>query len=118
MTDAAQLCRKKYTARFPDLQSIDMEFEWAGHLCLSWNGVPAHGEVEKGIFSAVCQNGLGTARGTLSGISAAEMVCGIDSDITRSLAHMDEPRLLPPVPVTTLGVRTTLKWKEWRASKE
>ncbi len=118
ITDAAQLCRKKYDARFPDLHAIDTEYEWAGHLCLSWNGVPAHGEVENGIFSAVCQNGLGTTRGTLAGISAAEMACGIDSDITRSLANMEEPRLLPPAPLTTLGARTTLKWKEWRASKE
>lgn len=118
VADAAQLCRQKYHARFPGLQAIDMEYEWAGHLCLSWNGVPAHGEVETGIFSAICQNGLGTAKGTLAGISAAEMACGVESDITRSLTSMDKPRLLPPAPLTILGVRTTLKWKEWRASKE
>ncbi|ASJ76164.1 NAD(P)/FAD-dependent oxidoreductase [Granulosicoccus antarcticus] len=118
VADAAQLCRKKYDARFPDLKTVDMQYEWAGHLCLSWNGVPAHGEIEKGIFSAVCQNGLGTAKGTISGISAAEMACGVDTEITRSLATMDEPRRLPPAPLTTLGARTTLKWKEWRASRE
>lgn len=47
------------------------EYEWAGHLCLSQNGVSVTGEVDGGLFSACVQNGLGTARGTLTGIAAA-----------------------------------------------
>ncbi len=100
------------------LAGIGMDYRWAGHLCLSWNGVPAHGEIEKGLFSAVCQNGLGTTKGTLAGMSAAELATGNDSDITRALAAMDPPKRLPHEPLAWLGAKASLRWKEWRAGRE
>ncbi|MGI9317199.1 MAG: NAD(P)/FAD-dependent oxidoreductase, partial [bacterium] len=108
----------KFAKRFPMLQGIDMEYRWAGHLCLSLNGVQAHGEVAKGVFSAVCQNGLGVAKGTLSGISAAELAMGVETTTTRVLCAMEPPRRLPPEPLTWLGANTTMRWKEWRAGRE
>ena len=45
-------------------------------LCLSLNNVYAQGEVEEGIYSACCQNGLGTAKGTAIGIVVAEQASG------------------------------------------
>lgn len=115
---AGALHDKKFAARFPMLGGIPMEHRWAGHLCVSLNGVQAHGEVAKGVFSAVCQNGLGIAKGTLSGISAAELAMGRDTETTRALCAMDPPRRLPPEPLAWLGANTTMKWKEWRAGRE
>ncbi|MGB5707075.1 MAG: FAD-binding oxidoreductase [Arenicellales bacterium] len=115
---AGALHDKKFAARFPMLGGIPMEYRWAGHLCVSLNGVQAHGEVAKGVFSAVCQNGLGLAKGTLSGISAAELAMGQDTETTRALCAMDPPRRLPPEPLAWLGANTTMKWKEWRAGRE
>ena len=49
-----------FQARFPMLGEVTMEYRWGGRLCLAWNNVPAFGEVEEGLFSACCQNGIGT----------------------------------------------------------
>jgi len=115
---AGRLHDRKFAARFPMLADVDMAYRWAGHLCLSWNGVPAHGEVEPGLFAAICQNGLGTAKGTLAGISAAELALGRHTDITRAMCTQAAPRRLPPEPLAGLGVNAVLAWKEWRAGRE
>ncbi len=115
---AGRLHDRKFAERFPMLAGTGMEFRWAGALCLSWNGVPAHGEVARGIYSAVCQNGLGTSKGTLAGMSAAEMAMGQGSAITRGFAEMEAPKRLPPEPLATIGANATLRWKEWRAGRE
>ena len=118
LRSAGNLHDRKFAERFPMLNGVGMEFRWAGHLCLSWNDVPVSGEVEPGLFSAVCQNGLGTTKGTLSGICAAELALGADSEVSRAMARMDPPRRLPPAPLTWLGASALLKWREWRARKE
>ena len=64
------------------------------------------------------QNGLGTARGTLTGIGAAEMAMGVQSDITRHFTAEDVPSKLPPEPFSTIGANAYLRWKEWRAGAE
>jgi glycine/D-amino acid oxidase-like deaminating enzyme len=54
-------------------------------------------ELDRGLYSACVQNGLGTARGTLTGMGAAELACGTASDITRHfIAEAEPPRLAPP----------------------
>ncbi|MEM7195098.1 MAG: FAD-binding oxidoreductase [Pseudomonadota bacterium] len=108
----------KFAQRFPMLKGVKMEYRWGGHLCLSLNSVPAHGEVEEGVFSAACQNGLGVAKGTLSGISAAELLLGHSSDITETMTAMPAPSRLPPKWITWLGANTKLRWKEARAGRE
>jgi len=112
---------KSFADRFPDLCDVDMEFSWGGKLCLSLNDVPAFGEIEDGIFSACCQNGLGTARGTMSGMLAADLACGNRHDNHQSLAKMlslPAPRKLPPEPFATIGAWATLQYREWRAGRE
>jgi glycine/D-amino acid oxidase-like deaminating enzyme len=112
---------KSFADRFPDLCDVGMEFSWGGKLCLSLNDVPAFGEIEDGIFSACCQNGLGTARGTMSGMLAADLACGNRHDNHQSLAKMlslPAPRKLPPEPFATIGAWATLKYREWRAGRE
>jgi hypothetical protein len=61
------------------------------------------------------QNGLGTARGTLTGIGAAELACGVTSDVTAHFGGADRPKRLPPRPLSDIGANATLRWKEWRA---
>lgn len=115
---AARVQQRKFDARFPQLKGLRMEYEWAGHLCLSLNGVAVSGEIEEGVFSACVQNGLGTARGTLTGIAAAEQAVDHTSDITRYFASEAQPRRLPPDPFATWGANAYLRWKEWRAGAE
>lgn len=105
-------------ARFPQLAGVEMEYRWGGRLCLSWNGAPALGEVEEGLFSACCQNGLGTARGTLHGMAMAELASGVESDIVEHVMAQGEPSRLPPLPFTYVGANVTMKWGEWKAGAE
>ena len=109
--------QRRFDARFPMLRGLGFQHVWAGHLCLSRNGVAVMGEVDRGVFSACVQNGLGTARGTLTGIGAAELACGEDSAITRRFSAEPEPTRLPPQPVRDLGGNATLRWQEWRARR-
>jgi glycine/D-amino acid oxidase-like deaminating enzyme len=115
---AARIHGKKFGNRFPALRGLKMAYSWAGHLCLSRNGVSVTGEVEEGVHAACCQNGLGTARGTLTGIGAAEIALGMTSNITRALRAEPEPARLPPRPFSDIGANAYLRWKEYRAGKE
>jgi glycine/D-amino acid oxidase-like deaminating enzyme len=115
---AAKVHREKFDQRFPGLKDVPMEFTWAGHLCLSRNGVAVMRELERGLYSACVENGLGTTRGTLTGIGAAELACAVTSDITRHFTAEAEPTRLPPPPLSTIGANLFLRWKEWRAGNE
>jgi glycine/D-amino acid oxidase-like deaminating enzyme len=110
--------RAKFDARFPSLRGIPFEYAWSGHLCLTKNAVSVMRELEPGLFSACVQNGLGTTRGTLTGIGAAELAMGRTSDITRFFTDEAEPVRLPPHPFDTIGANAYLRWKEWQARAE
>ena len=102
----------------PMLDDVAMTHSWGGRLCLSRNSVPAFGELEPGFFSACCQNGLGTAKGTLSGIGAVELATRSNSPIVQDLQSYDAPQSLPPTPIAKLGATIVLKWREWKAGAE
>jgi glycine/D-amino acid oxidase-like deaminating enzyme len=118
MARAARVQQQKFDDRFPALKGQKMELTWAGHLCLSRNGVSVMREVDDGIYAACVQNGLGTARGTLTGMGAAELASGAESAVTRTLQAEAEPDRLPPQPFAKWGANTYLRWKEWRAGGE
>jgi glycine/D-amino acid oxidase-like deaminating enzyme len=96
-----------------------MEYSWSGRLCLSRNDAWALGELESGLFSACCQNGLGTTRGTIAGIVAAEMASGSRQDsLVPDFPAQPMPRRLFPEPFMTLGARSVIRLREWRAGRE
>lgn len=109
---------KSFFARFPGLAGVEMEYCWGGLLCLSWNGVSAFGEVETGLYSACCQNGLGAAKGTSNGILAAELASGLSSQHLDFMLADDRPRKLPAEPFSSLGANAYLRWAEYRAGAE
>lgn len=110
--------RKKFDMRFPQLAGTAFQYAWSGHLCLSRNGVSVMRELEPGLFSACVCNGLGTARGTLLGMAAADLACGQKSEITEFFLAEDEPERLPPHPFDTLGANAYMRWKEWQSRHE
>ena len=115
---AAKVMQQKFDQRFPQLAGLEMEYQWAGHLCLSLNSVAVMRELESGVFSGCVQNGLGTARGTLTGIGAAELALGASSETTRYFSQEAAPKKLPPQPFQEIGANLVLRWKEWRAASE
>lgn len=118
MGRAAKVMQRKFDQRFPQLAGMRMEYAWAGHLCLSLNGVAVMRRIDEGVYSGCVQNGLGTTRGTLTGIGAAELACGETSAITEYFGAEARPRRLPPRPFQQIGANALLRWKEWRARDE
>lgn len=115
---AKRLMRQKFDDRYPQLAGFPMEYVWSGHLCLSSNGVSVVQELEPNLFSACVQNGLGTTRGTLGGIAAAEMAMGETSEVTAFFAAETEPSRLPPEPFAAVGANVYLRWREMVAASE
>ena len=118
MDRAAKVMQTKLEARFPMLKGLKMEHAWAGHLCLTMNGVSVAREVAEGVYSGCVQNGLGIARGTLTGIAAAERCMGLDSEIATFFEAQDTPKRLPPQPFREIGANAVLRWKETRVGLE
>ena len=109
---------QSFFARFPQLNKVKMEYRWGGALCLSRNSAPAFGEIEDGIYSACCQNGLGTVQGTLAGIFAAEQASEVDSKYLRETLSQAQPSRLPPEPFAAIGANVVMRWGEFKAGKE
>ncbi len=107
-----------FANRFPMLAGVEMEYRWGGRLCLSRNDVPAFGEIEPGLYSACCQNGLGTTKGTLAGMLAAELAAQANNPMIDEILALDPPSRLPPEPFAWIGANATMRWKEYKAGRE
>ncbi|ANL31098.1 FAD dependent oxidoreductase protein (plasmid) [Rhizobium phaseoli] len=123
ITDAAirsagGLHDRKFAHRFPALAGVGMQYRWGGAMALTHNHVPAFGEIERGVFAACGCNGLGASNSTAAGMAAAERVLGHQSELVGVYSRLAAPVLLPPQPLTTIGAKIHLAWREWRAGTE
>ncbi|MEZ5873248.1 MAG: FAD-binding oxidoreductase [Nitratireductor sp.] len=109
---------RSFRMRFGAIADVPMQFRWGGLLCMSRNAVPAFGEIDNNLYSACCQNGLGTAMGTLSGMATAEKLMGSDSALVRFFEGLEPPALLPREPFLGIGARAHLRFGEFRAGRE
>ena len=107
-----------FRKRFPMLKNLQMEYRWGGQLCLSRNNVQVVKKLADQLYSACCQNGLGTAKGTLAGICAAELATNNVSKTTKMLENEENPQLLPPKPLAYIGANAFIKLQEFKAGKE
>ncbi|KAA1183060.1 FAD-binding oxidoreductase [Rhizobium tropici] len=118
MAKMAREHRNSLDARFPRLKDVPFEYSWAGRLCLSRNHVPAFGEIEEGLYSACCENGLGTVKSTLAGMMAAELATGTTSRHLEQYMDHAAPSRLPPEPFAWLGINSVIRLQELRAGRE
>jgi glycine/D-amino acid oxidase-like deaminating enzyme len=95
-----------------------MEYTWTGYICLSRNGSPGFGQLQKNVYASVCQNAVGVTKGTAGGMLAADMACGIDNELIGFMQSLGEPNKLPPRPLLDIGVRARLAWELWSARAE
>ncbi|MEL6167691.1 MAG: FAD-binding oxidoreductase [Pseudomonadota bacterium] len=109
---------RAFRARFPMLRDFAMEHRWGGRLCLAWNGVQVVRELEPGLFAACVQNGLGTAKGTLAGLMAADLAMGRSTPELDRAQEADLPSRLPPRPIARAGATLRLRVGEARAGRE
>ncbi|MFC4626466.1 NAD(P)/FAD-dependent oxidoreductase [Daeguia caeni] len=110
--------KRLFDERFPMLPKVEMESTWTGYICLSRNGTPAFGQMARNVFMSVCQNGVGIAKGTISGLLAADMACGVDNPLIEDMYKLGSPTRLPPRPFLDIGVRARFAWELWRARDE
>jgi len=111
--------RQSYMRRFgKQLPQLEFEFSWGGLLCLTRNEGTLFGTLGNNLYGAVCQNGLGVARGTASGKLIAEHVAGFDSEVLRKHLQSPKPAWMPPHPISTMGVMGNIWRHESRAGAE
>lgn len=115
---AAARHKRLFDARFPMLAEVAMEHTWTGYICLSQNSAPGFGKLARNIHAAVCQNAVGVTKGTMSGLLAADLACGVDNELIGQMQALGAPAKLPPQPLRDLGVRARLAWELWRARGE
>ncbi len=107
-----------FKARFPMLPEVAFGHTWGGVLTMSRNGAPCFGRLADNVFAAVCQNGVGVAKGTYSGTLLADLVVGAESDLLADLLSYPRPAWNLPQPFLGLGVRAKIAWDQMRAGRE
>lgn len=111
--------RESYRRRFGSkLPELEFEYSWGGLLCMSRNEGTVFGTIGNNLHAAICQNGLGVARGTSSGKLLAEHVAGHDSDLLRKHLQSPRPAWMPPHPISTIGVAANIWRHESMAGAE
>lgn len=106
-------------ARYPMFKSLSILSTWGGVCTLSRNYTSFFGELEPNLYASCCHNGVGAARGTISGKLLAEMASGGDSQLLRNMQEVSGmPAWVPPQPFLGVGVRSRLKMAQWQSRSE
>ena len=111
--------REAFDKRYPKLRKVPFDSCWGGVCGLSRNHVSYFGEIAPDIWNSSCHNGVGVARGSISGRLLAEAASGRDSALLQDMnAVSNTPALNPPDPFLGLGVRARLKLAAWESKEE
>jgi len=110
--------RQSFTRRFPMLSAVDFEYSWSGAICLSENHEGFFGQLGPNVYGALCCNGLGITRGTATGKLLADMIAGKRHELIDFLLSSPGPNKTPPEPFLSVGVKSVLKWGQFRAGLE
>ena len=115
---AARLQARQIRDRFPGLPPDIIEHTWSGAITMSENHAPGFGQHAPNVWTAVCQNGVGVTKGSLSGLLAADMATGRDNPLIADMEALGQPTRLPPRPFVDLGVAAMLKRYAWKDRAE
>lgn len=107
-----------FERRFPMLPEVDFDYTWSGSLALSQNHEGFFGQLAPNVYGALCCNGLGITRGTVTGTLLADWLAGKSNDLTDFLLASPGPNRVPPEPFLSIGVNATLWWGQHRAGLE
>jgi glycine/D-amino acid oxidase-like deaminating enzyme len=109
---------QSFKNRFPMLPAVDFEYTWSGSLALSQNHKGFFGQLAPNVFGALCCNGLGITRGTVTGTLLADWLAGERSELIDFLLATSGPNKVPPEPFLSIGVNATLWWGQMKAGLE
>jgi len=110
LPDVKRRHREGFDARYPQLSDVELEYTWGGASSLSRNFETFFGQLDEGVYTSACDQCVGAARGTISGMMLADMVSGKDSEMLRDMQLVSgKPARLPPKPLLKVGVPMRLK---------
>lgn len=110
--------RLSFQRRFPMLPDVDLEYTWSGSLALAQNHQGFFGQLAPNVYGALCCNGLGVTRGTVTGSLLADWLAGKRNELIDFLLSSPGPNRLPPEPFLSIGVNATLWWGQRKAGME
>ncbi len=110
--------RASFRQRFPMLPEVGFDYTWGGSLALSRNHMGHFGELAPNVYGALCCNGLGVTRGTITGKLLADWLAGERNELIDFLLRAPGPSGNPPEPLLSLGVNLNLRWGQYRAGRE
>ena len=110
--------RESFARRFPMLPEVDFDYTWGGSLAMSRNHEGFFGQLAPNVYGALCCNGLGITRGTITGTLLADWLAGQRSDLIDFLLASPGPNRNPPEPFLSAGVNMNLMWGQHRAGLE
>ncbi|MBF8670310.1 FAD-binding oxidoreductase [Pseudomonas putida] len=110
--------RESFARRFPMLPGVSFEYTWGGALALSRNHMGFFGKLAPNVVGALCCNGLGVTRGTVTGKLLADWLAGDKNELIEFLLNAPGPCANPPQPLVSLGLNANLMWGQFRAGKE
>ncbi|WP_176045566.1 FAD-binding oxidoreductase [Burkholderia sp. BCC1644] len=110
--------RLSFERRFPMLPDVEFEYTWSGSLALSRNHKGFFGQLAPNVYGALCCNGLGITRGTVTGTLLADWLAGKRGDLIDFLLETSGPNRTPPQPFLSVGVNATLWWGQRKAGLE
>lgn len=110
--------RSSFESRFPMLSGVEFEYTWGGSLALSRNHMGHFGQLAPNVHGALCCNGLGITRGTVTGTLLADYLAGERNGLIDFLLSSPGPNRNPPEPLLSLGVNANLWLGQRRAGRE
>ncbi len=110
--------RTSYERRFPMLPGVEFEYTWGGSLAMSRNHMGFFGELAPNVYGALCCNGLGVTRGTVTGSLLADWLAGKRNELIDFLLSSPGPNRNPPQPFLSAGVNLNLRWGQFCAGRE
>ncbi|BFM03790.1 FAD-binding oxidoreductase [Psychrobacter alimentarius] len=111
--------QKAFIARYPDLANVPLTHTWGGVYAMSRNFTNFFGQLEEGLYATACDNGVGTAWGTISGTLLADLVVGEESQDLEDIQYVtDMPSLNPPEPFLGMGVNFRINLAKWISRSE
>jgi glycine/D-amino acid oxidase-like deaminating enzyme len=111
--------RQGLDARYPGLAHVPFSSTWGGVSGLSGNHVSFFGAVADDAYAAGCYNGVGIAKGTVSGRLLVDLATGTQSrELDYILEISGRPSVLPPDPILGVGATARMKISEWESRAE
>jgi glycine/D-amino acid oxidase-like deaminating enzyme len=110
--------RQSFERRFPMLPDVEFEYTWSGSLALSRNHKGFFGQLAPNVYGALCCNGLGITRGTVTGTLLADWIAGKSNTLIDFLLSTSGPDRTPPEPFLSIGVNAALCWGQYKAGRE